>query len=119
MMILMSGCSAGKPEAAPPTPSPAVTAADDQPPGTLACGQAVAAVDAASLMTAGVVTAIQQAGLTADAPVADAANRLNDAYTAAVAAHGAADEPDKVAAVSAAAADMVQVCRDSGLEAVG
>jgi hypothetical protein len=94
------------------------TAADD-PPGVLACGQVIAAADRGTVMTPGVADAILRAGATADAPVADAARRLADAYAAAVAAKGTGDEPDKVAAVSAAAAGMVQVCRDAGLEAVG
>ncbi|TWG10682.1 hypothetical protein FHX34_107176 [Actinoplanes teichomyceticus] len=62
---------------------------------------------------------ITDASATADAPVADAATALARAYEKAVASHGSAGEPDAVAAVSAAAADMSQVCADSGLDAAG
>lgn len=70
-------------------------------------------------MEAGVINAIVAAGATADAPVADAAGRLSTAYTKALAAEGKDDEPDAIAAVSAAGADMSGVCDDSGLESVG
>jgi hypothetical protein len=66
-----------------------------------------------------VVTDIADAAGTADAPVADAAQTLATAYTTAVAAHGQATEPDAIAAVSAAAAELVKICSDSGLETVG
>ncbi|AGL14844.1 hypothetical protein [Actinoplanes sp. N902-109] len=115
---LLAGACSPADEAPPPaTPSPSVAA--DNPPGALACAKVIAAADQATIMTPGVADAVLRAATTADAPVADAARRLADAYAAAVAAKGAADEPDRVAAVSAATADMVQVCRDSGLEAVG
>jgi hypothetical protein len=70
-------------------------------------------------MTAGVVDGIVAASATADAPLADAAHRLGDAYVAAIAARNKADEPDKIAAVGAAASDMSGVCADSGLQTVG
>jgi hypothetical protein len=70
-------------------------------------------------MEPGVVDAINRASGTADAPVADAAGRLAAAYGTAVTASGAPEEPDRIAAVSAAAADMSGVCDDSGLETVG
>jgi hypothetical protein len=78
-----------------------------------------AAVADATLMTPGVVDAIVLAGATADAPVTDAARRLAVAYAAATAAMGTDDEPDTVAAVSAAGADMASICNDSGLDSVG
>jgi hypothetical protein len=70
-------------------------------------------------MDAGVVDAIVRASRTADAPVADAAERLAAAYASAVAAHGQESEPDAIAAVSVAGADMTSVCADSGLDTVG
>jgi hypothetical protein len=70
-------------------------------------------------MNPGVVADITTASGTADAPVADAARALSTAYTRAVAAHGTDAEPDAVAAVSAAAAELVAICGDSGLETVG
>ena len=65
------------------------------------------------------VDAIVRASRTADAPVADAAERLAAAYASAVAAHGQESEPDAIAAVSVAGADMTGVCADSGLDTVG
>ncbi|MGX6602311.1 hypothetical protein ACWKSP_09285 [Micromonosporaceae bacterium Da 78-11] len=91
----------------------------DDPPGTITCALLAAAIERSSLMEPGVTDDINRASGTADAPVADAAKRLTEAYAAAVAAVGATDEPDKTAAVSAAAADMAGVCADSGLETVG
>jgi len=102
-----------------PAPSVAPSAAAEDPPGALACGKVVVAVRDGTVMTAGVADAIRQASTTADAPVADAAQRLVEAHAAATGAVGTEEEPDKVAAVSAAAAEMVSVCRDSGLETAG
>jgi hypothetical protein len=70
-------------------------------------------------MDPGVVDAIVRASRTADAPVADAAERLAASYASAVAAHGSESEPDAIAAVSVAGADMTKVCDDSGLDTVG
>jgi hypothetical protein len=91
----------------------------DDPPGSLACGALQQAVTKATLMDPGVVDAIVRASRTADAPVADAADRLAAAYASAVAAHGSESEPDAIAAVSVAGADMTKVCDDSGLDTVG
>jgi hypothetical protein len=91
----------------------------DDPPGSLTCGELKTAVDSGGLMEPGVVDRIVRLSGTADAPVADAARRLASAYAAATAAHGTDDEPDAVAAVSSAGADMMQVCDESGLETVG
>ncbi|WP_306213589.1 hypothetical protein [Actinoplanes sp. RD1] len=102
-----------------PIPGISGIPATDEPPGAIACAMAAAASRAGSFMAPGVVVAIQRASGTADAPVADAAGRLTTAYNAAAGAVGAEDEPDKVAAVSAAAAELVGVCGDSGLETVG
>ena len=117
---LTGGCSQATPVPAPkPTaPTPAAAPADE-PPGTLACGKAVDAVRDATLMNPGVVTAITAASGTADAPVADAAQTLGKAYTKAISAHGTEAEPDAVAAVSAAAAELVKICGESGLETAG
>jgi hypothetical protein len=136
------GCSAddrrtptpsAAPEAAPPTAStavddppgasaaapPSVSAVVDDPPGAITCARVVRAVREATLMMPGVVADVVRASGTADAPVADAAQRLSAAYAAAVEARGTDSEPDAVAAVSAAAAEMVGVCGDSGLGTVG
>jgi hypothetical protein len=120
----LAACSnpAAEPQPAPPSAAPAPaasTAAPDDPPGTIACGKAVGAVREATLMNPGVITAITAAAGTADAPVADAAQRLSEAYTKAVAAHNKDTEPDAIAAVSAAAAELVAICNDSGLETAG
>ncbi|RZU52313.1 hypothetical protein EV385_4164 [Krasilnikovia cinnamomea] len=119
LALLLTGCGGGSP---PPASSPAPTSASaavDDPPGTITCARLTQAITDATLMQPGVVDSIVAASTTADAPVADAARRLGEAYAAAVAAHGTADEPDAVAAVSAAAAEMSQVCVDSGLETAG
>jgi hypothetical protein len=101
----------------PSRTSPPVVA--DDPPGSIACDRLATAVTAGNLMTVGVADEIVRASRTADAPLADAADRLEAAYRAAVAAAGKADEPDKVAAVSAAASDMSGVCAESGLRTAG
>jgi hypothetical protein len=119
---VVSGCSKPVEELATPVMStaPSATAAPvDEPPGTIACGKAVSAVRDATVMNPGVVAGITTAAGTADAPVADVAQALSQAYTQAVAAHGTDDEPDAVAAVSAAAAELVRICGDSGLETAG
>lgn len=91
----------------------------DDPPGTLTCDRVIRAVREATLMAPGVIAEVAQTSGTADAPVAEAAQRLAVAHTAAVAAQGTDNEPDAIAAVSAAAAEMVSVCADSGLETTG
>jgi hypothetical protein len=99
--------------------SAASSSAADDPPGSVSCSRLAVAVAAGSLMTSGVVDGIVNASRTADAPLADAAGRLGTAYRAAVAAAGKSDEPDKIAAVSAAASDMSGVCAESGLQTAG
>jgi hypothetical protein len=114
----LTGCSA-KTNPGPPAPGPSpisTTAPVDDPPGLLTCRHLADAIRAASLMEPGVIQAIVAAGTTADAPVADAASALGQAYEKALTSHGTRAEPDAVAAVSAAAADMSQVCADSGLD---
>ncbi|MEV4706453.1 hypothetical protein [Actinoplanes sp. NPDC049316] len=123
----LAGCSDPAPEAAGPTPAPSPapspepsgSAVVDEPPGTAACGKISEALRAGTIMQPGMVTDVSRSTATADAPVADAARRLQETYDRAVEAHGREDEPDRVAAVSAAAAEMVSVCADSGLETVG
>src|SRR4051794_36346497 len=124
--LALAGC-AGSPDpvAAPPAvavPAPTASAGRpiaDDPPGTATCGRLVTAIRDATLMDPGVVNAIVSASGTADAPVADAARRLAAAYASATTAKGSDSEPDAVAAVSAAGADMAGVCDDSGLATVG
>jgi hypothetical protein len=116
---LVSACSDDAPPAAEPTATVDASAAPEDTPGLDACSALKAAVANATLMTPGVVDAIVQASATADAPVTDAARRLAVAYAAATAAKGTDDEPDTVAAVSAAGADMTSICIDSGLDTVG
>ncbi|MDY7084347.1 MAG: hypothetical protein SYR96_04515 [Actinomycetota bacterium] len=119
-VLLVGGCGSGdeKPRIAP-SPSVEVSPAEDEPPGALACAALDQAMDDASLMQAGVVDTIVKASATADAPVADAAERLRTAYGKAVSSAGTESEPDAVAAVGAAASDMSSVCSDSGLRTVG
>ncbi|MEV4352372.1 hypothetical protein AB0J83_48590 [Actinoplanes sp. NPDC049596] len=126
LALLLAGCAD---DGKQPVPAPvasatvsessAASAIADDPPGTLACAALAVAVTDASLMEPGVVDGIVGASGTADAPVADAAAALATAYTQAAAAKGTESEPDAVAAVSAAAADMSSVCADSGLQTVG
>jgi hypothetical protein len=120
----LAGCSAGEPGAAPPASgvSTAVSAdpsATEDVPGALACGALASAIDDATLMNPGVVDAIVAASASADAPIGDAARRLADAYKSALSSAGTEDEPDAVAAVSAAGAEMSTVCGESGLDTVG
>ncbi|MFI5492961.1 hypothetical protein [Actinoplanes sp. NPDC051859] len=124
LLALLAGCTS--PTAAPtPAPSaatgvpPSSPPVADEPPGSLACGKIAVAVREGNLMQPGVVTGVSAATTTADAPVADAATRLQQAYELAVKAQGSDDEPDLIAAVSAAAAELVSVCSDSGLEIAG
>ncbi|HEV7961174.1 MAG TPA: hypothetical protein VGP57_01420 [Actinoplanes sp.] len=119
-----AGCSADAPPAAAPsaaaTPSPSASVTEvDDPPGTITCHKLAEAVTTATLMDPGVVDGIVAASSTADAPVADSAHRLATAYASALTARGTDGEPDAIAAVSAAGADMSGVCDDSGLETVG
>jgi PBP1b-binding outer membrane lipoprotein LpoB len=118
--VLLAGCSD---EAAPaPAASPTVAAAPSQveeTPGLQACRTLTTAVEDGTLMNPGVVDRVVRASATADAPVSDAAQRLAAAYASAMAARGMEAEPDAVAAVSAAAADMSGVCDDSGLTTSG
>jgi hypothetical protein len=124
---MLAGCAGTPPHpivspaaqnAPAPTSSDGATIADE-PPGSAACGELREAVTGATLMEAGVVDKIVRYSSTADAPVADAAQRLAAAYAAAVTAHGSDNEPDAIAAVSVAGADMNKICDDSGLDTVG
>ena len=122
-VLLLSACSeADRPAAiapsAPPPASVEPSAAEDVP-GATACGALAAAISDATLMNPGVVEAITAASTTADAPITDAASRLSDAYAKALASAGTEAEPDAVAAVSAAGAEMSTVCGESGLDTVG
>jgi hypothetical protein len=123
-LALLAGCSVGDQPAAAPTVAAAASAGAspsevDDPPGAITCRRLEDAVHDATLMDPGVVDAIVTASATADAPVADAAHRLAAAYASAVTAKGSDSEPDAIAAVSKAGADMAGVCADSGLETVG
>src|SRR5690242_19819826 len=112
--LLLAGCGGGgrpsMPEPSGSLPSVIDSSAADNPPGSIACARLAAAVAAGSFMTPGVVDGIVATSATADAPLADAAHRIVDAYAAAIAASNKADEPDKIAAVGAAASDMSGVC---------
>jgi hypothetical protein len=119
-----TGCSADAPPAAAPivasAPSPSASATEvDDPPGTITCDKLAEAVADSTLMEPGGVDDIVAASSTADAPVADSAHRLATAYASALTAKGSDGEPDAIAAVSAAGADMSGICADSGLETVG
>jgi hypothetical protein len=107
------------PAALSPSPDVSVSAEADDPPGSIACARLADAIADASLMDDGVVAGVAAVSATADAPIADAAERLATAYAEAVAARSTDAEPDAVAAVSAAAADMAGVCSDSGLSTTG
>ena len=106
-------------DAVAPAGSPSVSTAVDDPPGSLACGKAVTALRDGTLMNPGVVEDIAGTAGTADAPVADAAQRLTTAFAAALQAEGDEEEPDAIAAVSAAGAELARICADSGLETTG
>ena len=120
--LSLTGCSA---DTAPPASAPPATIATSvEPsvgnlPGADACRLLRAAVTDATLMDPGVAAAIAGSAADADAPIADAAQRLLSAYDRAVASSGTEGEPDAVAAVSAAGADLTEVCDESGLDTVG
>src|SRR5690348_4260636 len=88
MLVSLSACGgqsgSPSPAASATTPSGAVATAlasaaaapSDSPPGARTCGLLAQAVERATLMQPGIVAAIQTASATADAPVADAAQRL-------------------------------------------
>ncbi len=118
LTVGLTGCAGEKsPRPSPSGPSAAVTPSPvDDPPGLLTCRHLAVAIRNASLMEPGVVEVIVAASTTADAPVADAATALGQAYDRALISHDTQGEPDAIAAVSAAAADMSQVCADSGLD---
>ena len=119
-LVLLAGCSGNPQHVVSPSMGAAASGGPaDEPPGKLACKSLSGAVDAATLMNPGVVDGIVRASGTADAPVADAAQRLAVAYAAAVNAHGTDGEPDAVAGVSVAGADMIKICQESGLDAAG
>lgn len=100
-------------------PSTTDPSATDDEPGTVVCGALASAINDGTLMNPGIVDAIVAASGTADAPIADAAKRLAASYATATAAVGTEDEPDAVAEVSASAADMSDICGESGLDTVG
>jgi len=85
----------------------------------MSCKALTIAMRDATLMNPGVVESLVAASSSADAPIADSARRLAAAYSAAIAAKGTDKEPDAVAAVSVAGAEMSRVCDESGLETVG
>ncbi|GLY97439.1 hypothetical protein Acsp02_46930 [Actinoplanes sp. NBRC 103695] len=135
VLVLLAGCSSGDsttgtggtplspaPGGAPSVPLAGPSAdpsATEDEPGTVACGELAAAINDGTLMNPGVVDAIVAASGTADAPIADASARLAAAYVTAKASAGSEGEPDAVAAVSAVAAEMSEVCGESGLDTVG
>jgi hypothetical protein len=124
-LLPAAGCSGtpAKPAVAPMAAPAQVTISGtplvDDPPGTATCGLVGLAVRDATLMQPGNVNAIVSASHTTGGPVGEAAKRLAAAYASALAAHGTDGEPDAVAAVSAAAVDMTDACKRSGLDTVG
>jgi hypothetical protein len=120
LLVLLSGCGGADPS--PPAgtaTAPSAGATAGEAPGTAACALLKAAIDEGSLMQPGVADAVVAASVTTNQPVAAAGQRLGAAYAAAVASHDTEGEPDAVAAVSAAGADMKTVCVDEGLETAG
>jgi hypothetical protein len=85
----------------------------------ITCARLAEAIKGGTLMEPGVVEGIVKSSQTADAPVSDAAERLKEAFDAAMRAKDKANEPDAIAAVSASASDMSGVCADSGLRTAG
>ena len=123
-ILTLTACSGDETVAAPPltassTAPASPSAAVDDPPGSIACHLLASDVRNATLMNPGAVATVVTASATADAPVADAARRLATAYATALAAKDTENEPDAIAAVSAAGADMSAICADSGLDTVG
>jgi len=123
MLLAVAGCDDAPQRVAARGPASSGSAAApsliDDPPGTLTCAALATAIADSSLMVPGVVDGVVKSSGTADAPVADAAQRLGAAYAVAISSAGTDQEPDAVAAVGAAASDMSSVCSDSGLETVG
>lgn len=121
LLVAVAGCGSAPEQPVTPSPPTSVAASTgaDDPPGILTCTALAASIAESSLMVPGVVDEVVRASVTADAPVADAAQRLGAAYATAVSAAGTDQEPDAVAAVGAAASDMSSVCSDSGLKTVG
>ena len=120
--LMAGGCSREAPRRSAPASSAPIAAdpsATEDVPGKTACVALVTAVRDATLMAPGVVNGVASASTNADAPIADAGQRLGAAYEAAVSAFGTDGEPDAVAAVSAVAVEMSRVCEESGLGTVG
>lgn len=120
--LLLAGCSDKAPTRSAPAPisGEAITsAAVDEPPGLNACTLLGNAIGRSTLMDSEVVDRIVIASATAGAPVAGAGQRLGVAYRKAIASKGTVGEPDAIAGVSGAAADMSEICADSGLRRVG
>jgi hypothetical protein len=116
LLAAVAGCDNAPEQVVAPSPPPILI---DDPPGTLTCAALATAIADSSLMAPGVVDGVVRSSGTADAPVADAAQRLGAAYAVAISSAGTDQEPDAVAAVGAAASDMSSVCSDSGLRTVG
>jgi len=123
LLIILAGCTTEDPPAAEPAivaaTSPSAGIPPNDPSGTTTCHLLAQAVLNATLMDPGTVDQIVATGSTADAPLAEAAHRLATTYATALAAKGRDDEPEMIAAVSAAGAEMTTVCQDSGLDTVG
>jgi hypothetical protein len=115
---LLTGCAGDEPSTPAADPSPTARSSV-APPGAAACTLLVTAIEEATLMQPGVADTIASASASADQPVAAAGHRLATAYAAAVASHDTDGEPDAVADVSAAGAEMKTACVDAGLETAG
>jgi hypothetical protein len=121
--LMLTACGDGGSPAATPTTAVASafpsTDPPSSPPGSSACTLLADAIEDATLMQPGVADAIVAASLSGDPKVAAASGQLGAAYAAAVSSQGTDREPDAVAAVSAAGADMRAVCVEAGLATAG
>jgi hypothetical protein len=120
----LAGCGDDTPVATPTTPAPQISAfvsvgPTEARPGSAACALLVQAIEDATLMQPGVADAVVAASQSGDEDVAAEGRRLGAAYAAAISSRGTDGEPDAVAAVSAAGADMRALCVRAGLATAG
>ena len=122
-VALAGGCTDDPPKQTPPAAAtPAVvdgSSSMNDGPGEITCEELATAVEYGTLMEAGVVDTIVTSAKAADAPIADGAAKLGTAYRTATESHGTEEEPDAIAAVSAAGATLMAVCDESAPDSVG